>query len=99
MDWMKTRSRPPPVSAFVRPPRMAARATGWRWSESSFSLRIDRAFTMHIRLRIFALLTALALGSGVAAGQQGAVDRLLDRIAEQERQFIENLRPHSALLE
>src|SRR6266542_327026 len=92
-------SRPPPASASVPPPRTAARGAWWRCAELLFSLPIEGGIPMPTRCKLFAALLTLALARAFAADEQGAVDRLLDRIAEQEQRVIENLRPHSALLE
>src|SRR5262245_2277923 len=51
------------------------------------------------RIQFLFALGAVTLGCAFAADEQVEVDRLLDRIGEQEQKFIENLRTHSALLE
>src|SRR2546423_328455 len=46
-----------------------------------------------------ALLAGWTAGRLSAADEDSAVDRLLERIVEQEQLFIEDLRGHTALLE
>src|SRR5262245_25469598 len=50
---------------------------------------------------LLTVLIAPATGGGslLAAGEEDAVERLLDRIVDQEQQFLEDLRTRSAILE